>query len=406
MDTSLFIRLLSNLLSVSSMCLTDPNRELKAFEEKNCLVPSLQPMFTAEAIGFLLPVIAPATVYEIQDKLGICITFFQFQENTYLIGPYVQYEYQDKQIEQLLVENQLPASLVLSINLYYTSLPLVYTNQIQNVITALTRSFDPSISSYTFRRLNGFIQSMENTDRTDTPRDPCDYSEIYKRYDAEHRFLHMIASGDIENIASAHNEMEQSALSSGFYQSASYINPLVGFTILRVLARKAAEEGGLSIITINEITQRYVQMMDAATTQNDSAHYIHEMVLELTKAVHEHKLQGQNYPKLISDTMEYLYLHLGEEIRLQELSQIVHVSPSYLSKYFRQVTGMTISQYLTIERCKKAAELLSSSEYQIQEISSVVGYSDNNYFVKVFRKIYGQTPSEYRKELLSGTAGT
>lgn len=99
MDTSLFIRLLSNLLSVSSMCLTDPNRELKAFEEKNCLVPSMQPMFTAEAIGFLLPVIAPATVYEIQDKLGICITFFQFQENTYLIGPYVQYEYQDKQIE-------------------------------------------------------------------------------------------------------------------------------------------------------------------------------------------------------------------------------------------------------------------------------------------------------------------
>ena len=55
MDTSLFIRLLSNLLSVSSMCLTDPNRELKAFEEKNCLVPSMQPMFTAEAIGFLLP---------------------------------------------------------------------------------------------------------------------------------------------------------------------------------------------------------------------------------------------------------------------------------------------------------------------------------------------------------------
>ena len=47
---------------------------------------------------------------------------------------------------------------------------------------------------------------------------------------------------------------------------------------------------------------------------------------------------------------------------------------------------MTISQYLTIERCKKAAELLSSSEYQIQEISSFVGYSDNNYFVKVFRK--------------------
>ena len=79
MDTSLFIRLLSNLLSVSSMCLTDPNRELKAFEEKNCLVPSMQPMFTAEAIGFLLPVIAPATVYEIQDKLVSALRFFNFR---------------------------------------------------------------------------------------------------------------------------------------------------------------------------------------------------------------------------------------------------------------------------------------------------------------------------------------
>ena len=57
----------------------------------------------------------------------------------------------------------------------------------------------------------------------------------------------------------------------------------------------------------------------------------------------------------------------------------------------------TMTQYIASMRCKKAANLLKKTNLPIQEISSYVGYSDNNYFVKVFKKNYDMTPTEFRK---------
>ena len=57
---------------------------------------------------------------------------------------------------------------------------------------------------------------------------------------------------------------------------------------------------------------------------------------------------------------------------------------------------MTITQFISQLRCTQAAELLAENRLSIQEISAYVGYIDNNYFVKVFKKQYGMTPSEYR----------
>jgi YesN/AraC family two-component response regulator len=64
---------------------------------------------------------------------------------------------------------------------------------------------------------------------------------------------------------------------------------------------------------------------------------------------------------------------------------------------FKKETGWTMTEYIALMRCKKAARLLKKTDLPVQEISSYVGYSDNNYFVKVFKKIYDLTPSEYRK---------
>ena len=122
------------------------------------------------------------------------------------------------------------------------------------------------------------------------------------------------------------------------------------------------------------------------------------MILELTSAVRNHQLNYAHYPKPVVQTMEYIISHLSEDLHLSDLADNVTLSVTGLCKLFKAETGMTLNEYLTTQRCKKAADLLSQTDFQIQEIGSHVGYNDNNYFVKVFKKVYNCTPSQYRKK--------
>ena len=73
------------------------------------------------------------------------------------------------------------------------------------------------------------------------------------------------------------------------------------------------------------------------------------------------------------------------------------MAPNYLSKQFKEETGRTISDTIRQLRCGQAARLLRETDTPIAEISAYVGYPDSNYFIKVFKKTLGMTPSESRK---------
>ena len=73
-----------------------------------------------------------------------------------------------------------------------------------------------------------------------------------------------------------------------------------------------------------------------------------------------------------------------------------HVSEEHLSRLFKKEMGITLTAYIADLRTKKAAELLKTSMLSVAEIAMYVGYPDSNYFVKVFKKRYGMTPSAYR----------
>lgn len=77
-------------------------------------------------------------------------------------------------------------------------------------------------------------------------------------------------------------------------------------------------------------------------------------------------------------------------------NRYVNVSESHPFRTFKKETGMTVTQYIARLRCQNAAELLRNGDDSIQEIAAFVGYLDGNYFVKVFKKWFGVTPSEYR----------
>jgi len=89
--------------------------------------------------------------------------------------------------------------------------------------------------------------------------------------------------------------------------------------------------------------------------------------------------------------------HIGDKLSLDKISGAVYLNPSYLSRSFKQNTGITISDYILEVRITKAKELLLNSELKVYEIAQRVGINSLEYFVRMFKKKLGISPNEYRK---------
>lgn len=396
MDLNLFALLVSNLLGANVLSVTEDKKVLIEFESKFCFNEALQPIFTAQALEFLLDSLQENTIYEITDRIDISLLFFRFCGYSFLVGPYVKNDYNDIKMQTILAERGLLASHAISLKLYYTSLPLLSSFHAQKEIEACIRSFLPSSPLYSFRKLHGLFD--ENKPIIKIHSEPADYKEVLRRYDYENHFLNMISSGNVEQVGNAFLEMRKSCVDSGI-GSLYKGNPQASRAILRTLVRKAAEKSGLSVIVIDEITERHAQLAASGRSSSEQFSYIRDMILELTKAVHEHITKSGKYSPIIAEIVEQAELHISEEILLSSFAKENKVSESYLSKRFKKETGFTFVQYIAKKRCEKAASLLKETALHIQEISAYVGYPDNNYFIKVFKKQYGLTPSEYRKSL-------
>ena len=85
---------------------------------------------------------------------------------------------------------------------------------------------------------------------------------------------------------------------------------------------------------------------------------------------------------------------------LEEMEDISNVSVSYLSRKFKQIIGMGISEYIQMYRINIAKKLLVQSDESILSISSKCGFNDSNYFSSVFKRKEGISPLKYRKRYL------
>jgi two-component system, response regulator YesN len=87
----------------------------------------------------------------------------------------------------------------------------------------------------------------------------------------------------------------------------------------------------------------------------------------------------------------------GDKISLSSVAETLKLNPAYLSRIFREHTGVTFSEFVTRTRIAKSKELLMQPGAKIQDISCQLGYIKVNHFIKLFKEATGITPGEYRK---------
>ncbi len=100
---------------------------------------------------------------------------------------------------------------------------------------------------------------------------------------------------------------------------------------------------------------------------------------------------------IVLKAKKYIDENYEKDLTLDEVAREIAISPYYLSKLFKDETEVNFIEYVTTLRMEKAKKLLEESDESIKEICVSVGYSDPNYFSRLFKKTVGKTPTEYRE---------
>lgn len=105
----------------------------------------------------------------------------------------------------------------------------------------------------------------------------------------------------------------------------------------------------------------------------------------------------QKNERTMRKVLEFIHQNFMDDLSLDDVSQEIRMSASYFSTFFKQEQGVSFVEYLTHLRIEKAKQLMGETFLKIYEISERVGYADVKYFSRVFKRVVGVTPSEYRE---------
>ena len=105
---------------------------------------------------------------------------------------------------------------------------------------------------------------------------------------------------------------------------------------------------------------------------------------------------GRAEPVEIWKARKFIEEHSAEELSLSKVAKAANISPNYLSEKFKEVTGINFVDYVARIRFEKACRLLHDVDLRVSEIAFAVGFQSLSQFNRVFKKLCGKSPSEFR----------
>nr|WP_263326408.1 response regulator [Neobacillus sp. Marseille-Q6967] len=122
-----------------------------------------------------------------------------------------------------------------------------------------------------------------------------------------------------------------------------------------------------------------------------------EDIENVTKELAAKNIENSDW--LIERAVNYIKTYYASNIKAHEVADFINISPNYFSTLFKQNTGKSFNEYINELRVEQAKVLLEETPFKVNEIAEKVGYHEYKYFVEIFKKISGLTPTQYRKLL-------
>ena len=343
-----------------------------------------------------LPHMEPGIVYHVSDRLYLHYLFFLLPADRCLIvGPYLSLLPSQQQIFETAEQYSLSPARAHLLEEFYPTLPRVADNSLlYSLVYCLCEALYGHQAQVRQLSLDeelapaGLAKPVREADlSTATQR-------LENRYRLEDELLGAIAAGDRVKI---HQMLSGTSMKLSVEpRLADPVRNLKYYCIiLNTLYRKAAQQGGVHPLYLDDLSGTYAARIEALPTADAAQKLTEEMSDQYCLLVQRHSTAGYSLP--VQTALVYVRQHLSEPLNLHTLASALDCNASYLSARFKRETGQTLTEFILQERMRLAGHLLLSSRLQIQTVAQYCGFLDVNYFSRMFRQAIGCPPSEYRR---------
>ncbi len=167
--------------------------------------------------------------------------------------------------------------------------------------------------------------------------------------------------------------------------------PLEDCNIIQILSKEADNR----IMTLFQILFR---VLERNYTQGNFIYISQVLSLILSEIYFREKVdEVSKQNKHITTIVRYMYKHINENLCLEDLSRELGLSKSYINAVFKKYSDRSPIDFFINLKMQEACKLLKSTDLYICEISAMLGYEDQYYFSRIFKKVVGVSPREYKK---------
>lgn len=212
----------------------------------------------------------------------------------------------------------------------------------------------------------------------------------------EQDIIDAITRGDVFSFIQAMHrpsDLTFGKMSSNALQQQKYL-----FVINLYVYSHAAVRGGMDPELALSLSDFYCLKLDSLKSIPDIIALTENAGKEYCEKVAEAKGSSE-HSAVVSACCKYIYQHLFESIRLQDLEDAVHMNRRSLTIHFKAEIGETIPAYILRKKLEEARSLLKCSDFSISEISVLLSFSSQSHFTRQFREYFHLTPKQYRERM-------
>lgn len=218
---------------------------------------------------------------------------------------------------------------------------------------------------------------------------------VEQRYRLEQEMMDMVAEGNSQRAYELYCRFKNYRL---FPRVSDPVRNQKNLSItLNTLLRKAAQAGYVHPFHIDNLSRQLAIQIEASVTMEQLDALGGHMIRKYCMLVNNYS--RRSYCALVQACMDYIDFHYSEELSLSLLAERFSASESYLSSLFKKGTKMTVTDYINTTRLRQALVYLNASAKTVGEIASACGFFDANYFSRLFKKYYGVSPRQYRRQI-------
>lgn len=226
-------------------------------------------------------------------------------------------------------------------------------------------------------------------------------SQTHNPYDQEIREFTSIENGDIRSLEQSWAEDYDGEVGTLAKAPLRHWRN-IGIVII-TLASRAAIRGGIPPELSFSLSDSYIQQIEElndtghiVTLMRNAEYHYTRMVADLKSS---RQTPNQNTENLhVSKCKDYIFSHLHDQIRVQEIAKELGINANYLSGLFKKQEGIGIARFILNEKINLAKNLLVYSGYSYIEIANYLGFSSQSHLGKQFREFTGMTPYQYRNK--------